>query len=775
MRKSVTLECSAINVNKSITRLDYQWQKEFVDISGASKNTYETLEPGSYRCKITNGYRTVYTQDAIVTLEPIWVTDIIINTQSITNNGKIQYTVNPEEADDKTITFDTKITPEYTIDAAGNVTINTDGCNFEVVARSQFGKDYSEVIGRKTITGYTRVAVKSITITTTTIQDAGQIQTSVSPENASIVKKEFELLSGSEYVEMDSTGYVSKVISPGTFSVRVSGFDKAGNVVTNTKSISATNEFVKITGVSITTDTISNGNPITYKTIPPSVPANLKSVKIELYNQGNPEYVDVNIDSKYIVTGITEDMDGKKFKAKITVVDNYDNTVSNTKEITCKHIIPVTKMWFEPTTFTDTGVLTTFYEPANATPIEGYIPSITPSSYVSSIADNQYRPPSTYHGKNGVFTTSQINVLKSGDVKCNSYLFTYTTKGVPRTISCESTLTLKKTPVEPTGDYFIAKTARGDKSGRGSWDNATDDIKIFDYNGDGKIRLGNTYIETGKKCDFVNSPIFLTLSSLTGGCKFGSFISNSSDRSSITNITNITPCVVYLYNESRFVTITNCDFYNIVNNNNTDNYNYGVNSPGGLITTIITNCDFYNISVIIPNTTVLGAYGISISSKLTATNCNFHDIYMENIDGYNHTMYGIRINNPLADIRFSNCKFYNIISNVANSNINKEYASMYGFSSHASNITFDACNFYDINSYNRYGIYMTSISATIENCTFSAIESNDSTKYTPYSSLIKILPPETGCKFLPKDKAQSIYFSDDCILNGKKVSSLLNS
>lgn len=172
MRKSVTLECSAINVNKSITRLDYQWQKEFIDINGASKNTYETLEPGSYRCKITNGYRTVYTQDAIVTLEPIWVTDIIINTQSITNNGKIQYTINPEEADNKTITFDTKITPEYTIDAAGNVAINAD-CSFEVIARSQFGKDYSEVVGRKTITGYNMIELKSITITTTTIQDAG--------------------------------------------------------------------------------------------------------------------------------------------------------------------------------------------------------------------------------------------------------------------------------------------------------------------------------------------------------------------------------------------------------------------------------------------------------------------------------------------------------------------------------------------------------------------------------------------------------------------------
>lgn len=341
MRKSVTLECSAINVNKSITRLDYQWQKEFVDISGASKNTYETLEPGSYRCKITNGYRTVYTQDAIVALEPIWVTYIIINTQSITNSGKIQYTINPEEADDKTITFDTKITPDYTIDAAGNVTINADGCNFEVVARSQFGKDYSEVIGRKTITGYNRVAVKSITITTTTIQDTGQIQTSVSPENASIVKKEFELLSGSEYVVMDSTGYVSEVKSPGTFSVRVSGFDKSGNVVTNTKSIAATNEFVKITGVSITTDTVSEGSTITYKTIPTSVPANLKSVKIELYNQGNSDYVNVNIDSNGKVTGITEDMNGKKFKAKITVVDKYNNVVSNTKEITCKSVISV--------------------------------------------------------------------------------------------------------------------------------------------------------------------------------------------------------------------------------------------------------------------------------------------------------------------------------------------------------------------------------------------------------------------------------------------------
>lgn len=771
MRKSVTLECSAINVNKSITRLDYQWQKEFVDISGASKNTYETLEPGSYRCKITNGYRTVYTQDAIVALEPIWVTDIIINTQSITNSGKIQYTINPEEADDKTITFDTKITPDYTIDAAGNVTINADRCNFEVVARSQFGKDYSEVIGRKTIIGYNRVAVKSITITTTTIQDTGQIQTSVSPENASIIKKEFELLSGSEYVVMDNTGYVSEVKSPGTFSVRVSGFDKSGNVVTNTKSIAATNEFVKITGVSITTNTVSEGSTITYKTIPTSVPANLKSVKIELYNQGNSDYVNVNIDSNGKVTGITEDMNGKKFKAKITVVDKYDNAVSNTKEITCKFI--VVNVWIEPDTITNTGYLTAFYEPIDSIILtDTGVKVITNANYVNVDEDKKLPQLSYIKSGNGIISVSKVDVVESGVITCSGGVSMFVHDKGRLLKSYTNTITLKKALVTPTGDYFIAKTAKGNKTGRGSWDNATDDIKTFDYSGDGKIRLGDTYIETGKKCDFANKAYFLQVSSLTGGCKFGSFVPNSSDKSSITNITNIVPYSVSLYSESKFVTITNCDFYNIVNNNNTDNYSCGVISSGGLVTNIITNCDFYNISVIIPNATVRGAYGVTISSKLTATNCNFHDIYMENIDGYNRTIRGFDINSTFGNVRFSNCEFYNISNIVADSNNNKEYASMYGFSSHASNVTFDACDFYNINGYNKYGIYMTATFTTITNCTFSAIESNDSRNYTPYSDLIKILPPETGCKFLPEGKAQSIYFDNECVINGKKVSDL---
>nr|DAT07200.1 MAG TPA: Right handed beta helix region [Caudoviricetes sp.] len=524
MRKSVTLECSAINVNKSITRLDYQWQKEFVDISGASKNTYETLEPGSYRCKITNGYRTVYTQDAIVTLEPIWVTDIIINTQSITNSGKIQYTINPEEADDKTVTFDANITPDYTIDAAGNVTINTDGCKFEVVARSQFGKDYTEVKGTKTITGYIRVAVKPITITTATIQDTGQIQTSVSPENASIAKKEFELLSGSEYVVMDSTGYVSEVKSPGTFSVRVSGFDKTGNVVTNTR------------------------------------------------------------------------------------------------EIICK-----------------------------------------------------------------------------------------------------------------TSDYFIAKTARGNKTGRGSWDNATDDIKTF---GTGSvIKLGDTYIETGKVCDVGGNQLDLG-GCVIGGCEFGSFVPKSNnDRSDISNISSSDFGVSV---EQTSAIIANCDFYNI------NSGRYGVD----VIRTfaIITNCDFYNINS--------GRfYGVDVvQTSATFTNCDFC-----NISGGRD---GVDVAQTSATI--ISCEFHNISG------------GSFGVGVVQTSATIANCIFCNISG-GFYGVYVTQTSATIENCTFSAIESNSSTRYTPYSSLTSILPPETGCKFLPEGKAQSIYFNDDCIINGKKVSDLLNS
>lgn len=188
---------------------------------------------------------------------------------------------------------------------------------------------------------------------------------------------------------MDNTGYVSEVKSPGTFSVRVSGFDKVGNVVTNTKSIAATNEFVKITGVSITTDTVNEGGTIAYKTIPTSVPANLKSVKIELYNQGNSEYVNVNIDSNGKVTGITEDMDGKKFKAKITVVDKYDNTVSNTKEITCKFI--VVNVWIEPDTITNTGYLTAFYEPIDSVILSDTGVKVTTNAdYVNVDEDKNY-------------------------------------------------------------------------------------------------------------------------------------------------------------------------------------------------------------------------------------------------------------------------------------------------------------------------------------------------------------------------------------------------
>lgn len=698
MRKSVTLECSAINVNKSITRLDYQWQKEFVDISGASKNTYETLEPGSYRCKVTNGYRTVYTQDAIVTLEPIWVTDIIINTQSITNSGKIQYTINPEEADDKTITFDTKITPDYTIDAAGNVTINADGCNFEVVARSQFGKDYSEVIGRKTITGYNRVAVKSITITTTTIQDTGQIQTSVSPENASITKKEFELLSGSEYVVMDNTGYVSEVKSPGTFSVRVSGFDKSGNVVTNTKSIAATNEFVKITGVSITTNTVSEGSTITYKTIPTSVPANLKSVKIELYNQGNSDYVNVNIDSNGKVTGITEGMNGKKFKAKITVVDKYNNIVTNTKEITCKFTILVKSITVPTQEITDEGFITYTVLPENATNKNVRFEFTTP-------------PPGTTQELGDAEinnTTGKISVINEGF----NYVVVIAQDGSG--VKGEGTIILKKTPVIPTGDYFIANTARGNKTGRGSWDNATDDIKTFYTNS--AINLGKTYIETDKICTCNINGVLNVGGTIIGGCEVGKFVSKSiTDKSSICNIDG--------------------------GNNDGVNMQYTTSLS-------IINCNFYNIS---------GDHGIDIeyASSITLNNCDFYDI--------GGKVEGISMDNT-SSIMITGCNFYNI------SGIDYEGVSM---DDNTISLSANNCNFHNISGY--WGISVRCMSATIQNCIFSALESPNPEHYTSYSDLIKILPPETGCKFLPKDKAQSITFSDDSIINGKKVSDLLNT
>ena len=111
---------------------------------------------------------------------------------------------------------------------------------------------------------------------------------------------------------------------------------------------------------------------------------------------------------------------------------------------------------------------------------------------------------------------------------------------------------------------------------------------------------------------------------------------------------------------------------------------------------------------------------------------------------------------------FTNCDFCNISS------------SDFGVDVGYTSATITNCDFCNISGDNR-GVDVDRTSATIENCTFSAIESDNSSYYTPYSSLIKILPPKTGCKFLPEGKAQSIYFSDDCIINGKKVSDLLNS
>lgn len=464
---------------------------------------------------------------------------------------------------------------------------------------------------------------------------------------------------------MDKTGYVLEVKSPGTFSVRVSGFDKSGNVVTDTKSISATNEFVKIAGVSITTDTVSEGNTITYKTIPPSVPANLKSVKIELYNQGNSEYVDVNIDSNGKVTGITEDMNGKKFKAKITVVDKYDKTVSNTKEITCKSAISVKSITVPSQTITDSGNVKYTISPSNATNknVKFSFKSSTSNATIDS-------------------STGKITVTNDGSV------VVVVTAQDGSGVKGEGTITLKKTPVTPTGDYFIAKTARGDKTGRGSWSNATDDIKTFDYNVDGVIGLGNTYIETGKVCDVGGNHLFLN-GCVIGGCEVGTFTpSSDTDRSEFCNSSGSYSVRVY----QTSATITNCDFCNF--------------SDSG---------DIY----------------VSFASA-TFIDCDFHNI------GSNGNGYGVVVN--FATATFTNCDFYNINGGMGE------------------------------------GINVYSTSATITNCTFSAIESNDSNRYTSYYDLIKILPPETtGCRFLPEGKAQSIRFGNDCVINGKKVSDLLNS
>lgn len=698
MYKSVTLQCSAININKTLSSLTYQWQKDTNDIKGACSNTYQTNEPGVYRCKISNKYTTVYTQDAVLALEPVWVTDIIIDTTEIINTGKILYNVLPENAINKTITFDTKITPEYSIDSSGNVVINVDNCTFEVIARSQFGKDYSEVIGKGTITGYVIIPLQSIQITTTVIEDAGQIETIITPENASIIRKEFELLSGSQYVVMNNTGYVSEVKSPGTISVRVSGFDKSGNVIADEKYITLKNKYVKVTNVEITTDTIHNNGYIQYETTPPSTLSDLKSIKIELDNEDNPEYVEVDINENGEVTNITEDKDGKKFKAKITVVDKYNNIVTNTKEITCKFTILVKSITVPTQEITDEGFITYTVLPENATNKNVRFEFTTP-------------PPGTTQELGDAEinnTTGKISVINEGF----NYVVVIAQDGSG--VKGEGTIILKKTPVIPTGDYFIANTARGNKTGRGSWDNATDDIKTFYTNS--AINLGKTYIETDKICTCNINGVLNVGGTIIGGCEVGKFVSKSiTDKSSICNIDG--------------------------GNNDGVNMQYTTSLS-------IINCNFYNIS---------GDHGIDIeyASSITLNNCDFYDI--------GGKVEGISMDNT-SSIMITGCNFYNI------SGIDYEGVSM---DDNTISLSANNCNFHNISG--DWGISVRCMSATIQNCIFSALESPNPEHYTSYSALIKILPPETGCKFLPKDRAQSIVFSDDSIINGKKVSDLLNT
>ena len=163
----------------------------------------------------------------------------------------------------------------------------------------------------------------------------------------------------------------------------------------------------------------------------------------------------------------------------------------------------------------------------------------------------------------------------------------------------------------------------------------------------------------------------------------------------------------------------------------------------------IENCNFYNIN----------SDGNCVdfsNASATIENCNFYNIS----GGFS----GVYFRNVSATIE--NCAFYNI---------RNDSFSCVDFSNASAIIT--NCDFYNISGDDSgfCGIDFRDASATIENCTFSAIESNDSTNYTPYSNLIKILPPETGCKFLPEGKAQSIRFDRNCIINGKKVSDLLNT
>lgn len=150
--------------------------------------------------------------------------------------------------------------------------------------------------------------------------------------------------------------------------------------------------------------------------------------------------------------------------------------------------------------------------------------------------------------------------------------------------------------------------------------------------------------------------------------------------------------------------------------------------------------------------------GCEFGTFVSKSNNDRSDFY--NISGHSD---GVHVNQISATV--TNCNFYNISNNS------------YGVHVTQTSATFTNCNFYNINGgIGGYGVHVNQTSATIENCIFSAIESDFSIYYTPYSSLIKILPPETtGCRFLPEGKAQSIFFDNDCVINGKKVSDLLNS
>ena len=361
------------------------------------------------------------------------------------------------------------------------------------------------------------------------------------------------------------------------------------------------------------------------------------------------------------------------------------------------------------------------------------------------------------------------------------------------------TITGYNSNVEPTGDYFIAKTARGNKTGRRSWDNATDDIKTFDYDDSGVIELGNTYVETGKFCD-VDGKYLDFNGNVIGGCEVGSFIPKSNnDRSDFHNISSfygidfrdisaiITNCNFHTINNDVFygvgfghasAIIINCDFYNISGGTAGIDFSgpYSNNTSA-----IITNCDFYNIN----------SDGNSIdfrNASAIITNCDFHNIssgfrcvnfYHVSATIENCDFYNIR-NDNFSCVDFSsasaiiiNCDFYNI------SGDGSDNTGWRGVDFSNASVIITNCDFHNISGDGDdsgfYGIEFYSTSATIENCTFSVIESNESTNYTPYSDLIKILPPETGCKFLPEGKAQSIRFNSTCIINGKKVSDLLNS